>query len=78
MHAFTYAGSLEDLKAYVNLLHETGHWSHEGAFELYRLETGETINYWPDSGQLQINGHPDRVAALTERLQTLIRNSTQA
>ena len=63
-----FSGSLDALKAHVAALELPGHWSHEGVFEVFRLEAGEMINFWPGSGELQVKGHPDRSAALLAQL----------
>ncbi|WP_087068538.1 hypothetical protein [Cyanobium sp. NIES-981] len=67
-----FPGSLDALKAHVAALELQGHWSHEGVFDVFRLEDGEMINFWPASGELQVKGHPERSAALLARLSARI------
>ena len=54
----SFQGSLEDLKALVSRLHLQGHWSDEGPLQSFSTDSGEHINVWPASGQLQVKGHP--------------------
>ncbi|WP_043368892.1 hypothetical protein [Cyanobium sp. PCC 7001] len=63
-----FSGTLDALKAHVAALECPGHWSDEGAFVVYRLEAGETINFWPANGELQVQGHPERILALRSQL----------
>jgi hypothetical protein len=63
-----FSGTLDALKAHVAALDYPGHWSDEGVFVVYRLEAGETINFWPATGELQVQGHPERIAALRSAL----------
>ena len=54
----SFQGSLEDLKALVSLLHLQGHWMDEGPLQSFSTDSGEHINVWPASGELQVKGHP--------------------
>jgi hypothetical protein len=78
VNALKFSGSTEDLKAITSLLHLDGHWVHEGLFDLFRLESGEAINFWPSTGEIRVNGHPGAAAALSRRLQALIDAAVQA
>lgn len=78
MNALKFTGSTEDLKAITGLLHLDGHWVHEGGFELFRLESGEAINFWPSTGEIRVNGHPGAAAVLSSRLKALIDSTGQA
>jgi hypothetical protein len=78
MTSLTFSGSTEDLKAIVRLLHVEGHWVHEGPFDLYRLESGETINFWPSTGVVHVNGHPGLAHDIRDRLNNLITSASQA
>ena len=54
----SFQGSLEDLKALVSRLHLQGHWMDEGPLQSFSTDSGEPINVWPASGELQVKGHP--------------------
>ena len=68
----TFQGSLEDLKALVSLLHLQGHWIDEGPLQSFSTDSGEHINFWPASGELQVNGHPQASHDLATRLEQAI------
>jgi len=68
----TFTGSLQDLQAVVSLLHLQGHWSDEGDLQLFRTDKGDHINFWPASGELQVQGHPQSSGELAERLEQSI------
>ena len=70
-------GSFDDLQAIVSLLHLEGHWVDEGEFHTFSCDSGEHINIWPASGELQVQGHPSASRALEQRLQQAIANATQ-
>ena len=65
----TFQGSLEDLKALVSLLHLQGHWIDEGPLQSFSTDSGEHINFWPASGELQVKGHPKASQELAARLE---------
>ena len=65
----TFQGSLEDLKALVSLLHLQGHWMDEGPLQSFSTDSGEHINFWPASGELQVKGHPQASRELAARLE---------
>ena len=65
----TFQGSLEDLKALVRLLHLQGHWMDEGPLQSFSTDSGEHINFWPASGELQVKGHPQASHDLASRLE---------
>ena len=67
-----FKGSLEDLKAIVSLLHLNGHWIDEGAFHTFSTDNGEHINVWPESGALEVQGHPAASKELEQRLRQAI------
>ena len=54
----SFQGSLEDLKTLVSRLHLQGHWMDEGPLQSFSSDSGEHINFWPASGELQVKGHP--------------------
>jgi hypothetical protein len=62
-------GSLEDLKALISLLHLEGHWVDEGPLQTFSTDSGEHINFWPASGELQVKGHPQASHELAARLE---------
>jgi hypothetical protein len=71
-------GSLDALQAIVSLIHLNGHWVDEGEFHTFSCESGEHINLWPSSGELQVKGHPAASRALEERLQRAIAAAAAA
>jgi hypothetical protein len=70
----SFQGSLEDLKALVDLLHLQGHWMDEGPLQSFSTKSGEHINFWPASGELQVKGHPHASRDLAARLEQAIAN----
>ncbi|MCX5956515.1 MAG: hypothetical protein NTW51_08940 [Cyanobacteria bacterium] len=68
----SFKGSLEDLRALVSLLHLQGHWIDEGPLQSFSTESGEHINFWPASGELQVKGHPQASQDLAARLEQAI------
>jgi hypothetical protein len=64
----SFQGSLEDLKALVSPLHLQGHWTDEGPLQSFSTDSGEHINVWPASGELQVKGHPQHSHDLAARL----------
>ena len=67
-----FQGSLEDLKALITLLHLQGHWSDEGPLQTFSTDSGEHINFWPATGELQVKGHPQESHDLAARLEQAI------
>jgi len=65
-------GSREDLKALISLLHLQGHWVDEGPLQTFSTDSGEHINFWPASGELQVKGHPQASHDLAARLEQAI------
>jgi hypothetical protein len=63
-----FQGSLEELKALITLLHLQGHWSDEGPLQTFSTDSGEHINFWPATGELQVKGHPEASHNLEARL----------
>ena len=70
----SFQGSLEELKALVTLLDIQGHWSDEGPLQTFSTNSGEHINFWPASGELQAKGHPQASHDLEARLEQAIAN----
>ena len=64
-----FQGSLEELKALITLLHLQGHWSDEGPLQTFSTDSGEHINFWSASGELQVKGHPQASQELAVRLE---------
>jgi len=67
-----FRGSLQELQALVEGLGIPGHWVHQGAFEMFVVEDGESnlkLNWWSDSGALRLVGDPAQRQGLAERLQ---------
>jgi len=73
----TDAGSLEDLKAVIQLLHLAGHWLDEGSFHTFACDNGDHINFWPETGELQVKGHPDSSRALAQKLEQVLNQPGQ-
>jgi hypothetical protein len=63
-----FKGSFEDLKALITLLHLQGHWVDGGEFHTFSTDQGEHINFWPDTGLLEVQGHPEESRRLEARL----------
>jgi hypothetical protein len=63
-----FQGSLQDLKALITLLRLQGHWIDEGALQTFSTDSGEHINFWPATGELQVKGHPEASHNLEARL----------
>jgi len=70
----SFQGSLEELKALITLLQLKGHWSDEGPLQTFSTYTGEHINFWPATGQLEVKGHPQASRDLTARLEQAMTN----
>lgn len=68
----SFQGSLEHLKSLVSLLQLQGHWMDEGPLQSFGTESGEHINVWPASGELQVKGHPQPSHDLAARLDRAI------
>ena len=64
-----FQGSLQDLKALITLLRLQGHWIDEGALQTFSTDSGEHINFWPATGELQVKGHPQASHELAARLE---------
>ena len=67
-----YAGSLEDLKAVIKLLHVSGHWLDEGSFHTFSFDNGDHVNFWPETGELQVKGHPASSRTLALKLEQAV------
>lgn len=67
-----FAGTLEDLKALISLLHLQGHWVDEGVLHTFHTDSGDSINFWPERGELQLQGHPQSSLQLNEKLRQAI------
>ena len=67
-----FQGSPKDLKALVSLIHLQGHWIDEGPLQSFSTKSGEPINFWPASGDLQVKGLPAGSRELAERLSRAI------
>jgi hypothetical protein len=63
-----YNGSLEDLKAQVTLHQREGDGFEEGPVPSFSSNSGEHINVWPPSGELQRKAHPKGSRELEDRL----------
>jgi hypothetical protein len=63
-----FQGSLEDLKDLITLLQLQGHWIDEGALQNFSTDNGDSVNFWPATGELQVKGHPEASHNLEARL----------
>lgn len=66
--------SPKDLKALVSLIHLQGHWIDAGPLQSFSTESGEQINVWPASGDLQVKGHPQASRDLEAPLEPAMAN----
>jgi len=66
--------SLKDLKVLVSLLQLQDHWIDEGPLQSFSTESGEQINVWPASGDLQVKGHPQASHDLEAPLEPAMAN----
>jgi hypothetical protein len=72
----TFTGSVEDLKALVDQLGVPVHWEHKGVYELCVFDDGVSnlkLNWWPETGVLQLVGDPEVRLSLQSRLQALLQ-----
>jgi hypothetical protein len=67
-----FQGSPEDLKALISLFQLQGHWIDKGPLQSFRTDSGEHINFWPATGELQVKGHPQTSHNLAARLKQAI------
>jgi hypothetical protein len=71
-----YSGSHDQLVALVQLLGLPCHWEHKGSFELCVFDDGRSnlkLNWWPETGELQLVGDPELRGELEARLAALLR-----
>ena len=64
-------GSLSELQDLLQSLNVPCHWEHKGAFEVAVIDDGVSnlkLNWWPQSGVLQLVGDPEQRLPLVERL----------
>jgi hypothetical protein len=66
--------SLKDLKALVSLLQLKDHWIDEVPLQSFSTESGEQINVWPASSDLQVKGHPKASRDLEAPLEPAMAN----
>lgn len=67
-----FRGSLEELQALVEGLGIPGRWVNRGPFEMFVVEDGESnlmLNWWSETGVLQLVGDPAQRRGLVDRLQ---------
>jgi hypothetical protein len=70
-------GSLEGLQALVAQLAIPCHWEHKGSFELCVFDDDRSnlkLNWWPDSGALQLVGDPEVRIGVQEKLEALLNS----
>jgi hypothetical protein len=72
----TFKGSAEDLKALVDQLGVPVHWEHKGVYELCVFDDGISnlkLNWWPETGVVQLVGDPEVRVTIQSRLQALLQ-----
>ena len=70
-------GSLEDLQALVGQLAIPCHWDHKGSFELCVFDDDRSnlkLNWWPQSGALQLVGDPEVRIGVQAKLEALLNS----
>jgi len=70
-----FQGTRDELDAILNGLGVQCHWEHKGAFEMAVIDDGVSnlkLNWWPDSGEIQLVGDPAQRLPLIQRLEPLL------
>jgi len=71
-----FSGSRDQLLALVDQLGIPCHWEHKGAFELCVFEDDRgnlKLNWWPETGVVQLVGDPEVRVTIQSRLQALLQ-----
>lgn len=74
-----FKGTLEDLKTLVNSLGHPCHWEDKGVFKMAVFDIDDSnlrLNWWPESGRLEVMGEPSDRSPFVEKLKSLIENPT--
>jgi len=70
-----FKGTLEELKTLVNSLGVPCHWEDKGVFEMAVFDIDESnlrLNWWPETGRLEVMGEPRDRMALVAKLRELL------
>ncbi|MCU0528167.1 MAG: hypothetical protein MUD04_01470 [Cyanobium sp. Prado107] len=70
-----FQGTRDELDAILNGLGVQCHWEHKGGFEMAVIDDGVSnlkLNWWPDSGEIQLVGDPAQRLPLIQRLEPLL------
>jgi hypothetical protein len=71
LHHLQFHGTREELEALVQRLGFPGHWVHQGPYEMFVFDDGESnlrLNWWPDTGAVRLVGDPAQRQALVQAL----------
>jgi hypothetical protein len=70
-----FKGTLEELKTLVNSLGVPCHWEDKGVFEMAVFDIDDSnlrLNWWPETGRLEVMGEPRDRMALVAKLRELL------
>ena len=70
-----FKGTLEELKTLVNSLGVPCHWEDKGVFEMAVFDIDDSnlrLNWWPETGRLEVMGEPRDRMALVAKLRALL------
>jgi hypothetical protein len=70
-----FTGTLEQLKTFVASLELPCHWENKGSFEMAVFDSEDSdlrLNWWPETGRLEITGEPKARLPLQERLKDIL------
>jgi len=70
-----FKGTLEELKILVNSLGVPCHWEDKGVFEMAVFDIDDSnlrLNWWPETGRLEVMGEPNHRLPLVEKLKELL------
>ena len=70
-----FKGTLEELKTLVNSLGVPCHWEDKGVFEMAVFDIDDSnlrLNWWPETGRLEVMGEPRHRMALVAKLKELL------
>jgi len=70
-----FKGTLEELKTLVNSLGVPCHWEDKGVFKMAVFDIDDSnlrLNWWPETGRLEVMGEPRDRMALVAKLRELL------
>ena len=70
-----FKGTLEELKTLVDSLGVPCHWEDKGVFEMAVFDIDDSnlrLNWWPETGRLEVMGEPRDRMALVVKLKVLL------